>query len=125
MLNAYGYKACELVYTRCGAWLDALIAQLEHNRVLVGSYLENNLPEIRVYDLQGTYLQWLDFRALGMPPRQLEQFLHGAGWYCDEGYIFGPGGEGFERLNLACPSWVLERALERLKQAVRERGAER
>ena len=60
-----------------------------------------------------------------MPPRQLEQFLHGAGWYCDEGYIFGPGGEGFERLNLACPSWVLERALERLKQAVRERGAER
>ena len=119
VLNAYGYKACELVYTECGAWLDALMEQLEYNRMLVKSYLEKNLPEIRVYDLQGTYLQWLDFRALGMPTRQLEQFMHQAGWYCDEGYIFGPGGEGFERLNLACPSWVLERALERLKQAVR------
>ena len=125
VLNAYGYKACELVYTECGAWLDALMEQLEHNRMLVKSYLEKNLPEIRVYDLQGTYLQWLDFRAFDMPTRQLEQFMHEAGWYCDEGYIFGPGGEGFERLNLACPSWVLERALERLKQAVRERGAER
>ena len=123
VLNAYGYKACELVYTECGAWLDALMEQLEHNRMLVKSYLEKNLPEIRVYDLQGTYLQWLDFRAFDMPTRQLEQFMHQAGWYCDEGYIFGPGGEGFERLNLACPSWVLERALERLKQAVRERGA--
>lgn len=122
-LNAYGYRACELVYTKCGDWLAQLLKQIEHNRVLVKTYVEEHLPEIRIYELQGTYLLWMDFRALGMPPKELEQFMHRAGWYCDEGYIFGAGGEGFERLNLACPAWVLEQALERLHTAIRKRGA--
>jgi aminotransferase/cystathionine beta-lyase len=118
-LNAYGYRACELVYTKCGDWLEQLLAQIAHNRAVVQSFFEKNLPEIRIYELQGTYLLWMDFRALGKTPKELEQFMHDAGWYCDEGYIFGTGGEGFERLNLACPTWVLEQALERLHAAIR------
>ncbi len=117
-LNAYGYKACELVYTQCGDWLDQLLRVIQRNHTLVRDVLHTHIPEIKVFDLQGTYLQWMDFRALGIPPKQLEQFLHRAGWYCDEGYIFGGGGHGFERLNLACPTWVIEQALGRLIEAV-------
>lgn len=118
-LNAYGYKACELVYTRCGDWLQQLLQLIDRNRKLTEEYFASCLPEIKAYELQGTYLQWLDFRALGMEPKQLKHFMRRqAGWYCDEGYIFGMGGAGFERLNLACPTWVLEQALERLQKAV-------
>ena len=119
-LNAYGYKACELAYQRCGDWLDQLIALIERNRTCVAAFLAEHLPEVRVYDLQGTYLLWLDFRAFGLSAKELEHTMHTAGWFCDEGYIFGPGGEGFERLNLACPTWVLEQALPRLEAAFRK-----
>lgn len=118
-LNIMGYKACELAYSRCEDWLDQLLLHLDANKKLVEQYMADNLPQIRVHELQGTYLQWLDFRALKMNCHDLEQFMtQKAYWFCDEGYIFGKGGEGFERLNLACPRHVLEQALFRLKQAL-------
>lgn len=118
-LNIMAYKACELAYTRCEEWLKQLVEHLEGNKKLVEHFMAEHLPLIRVHELQGTYLQWLDFRALRMECHALEQFMtQKAYWFCDEGYIFGRGGEGFERLNLACPRQVLEDALLRLEQAV-------
>jgi aminotransferase/cystathionine beta-lyase len=82
-------------------------------------FFEENLPEIKVYDLEGTYLQWLDFNALGLDKDELEELMHmEAQAFFDEGYIFGEEGEGFERINLACPTHKLEGMLERVKKAV-------
>ena len=73
-------------------------------------------------ELEGTYLQWLDCRALGMDAKALEKFMQEeALWFTDEGYIFGTGGEGFERINLACPTWALRKALDRLRDALQRR----
>ena len=79
---------------------------------------------IHAFPLEGTYLQWLDFRALGMDEKELEDFMvHKALWFTDEGYVFGEGGKGFERINLACTRQVLQDALDRLYAAIQERNA--
>lgn len=120
-INALGYQACRLAYDECEEWLEQLLVHLEGNRKLVVDFLAERLPEIKPYRLEGTYLQWLDFRAMGMEPKALEEFMQKkALWFCDEGYIFGEGGAGFERLNLACPRWVLKDALVRLEKAIEE-----
>ena len=75
-----------------------------------------------VFDLEGTYLQWVYMRALGMDKDQLERFIiDECALFLDEGYIFGEVGEGFERFNIACPTEVLMKGLERLVKAVKAR----
>lgn len=119
-LGALGYKACEIAYTRCEAWLDQLIELVWRNHQVLKAYLAANLPEVKVFGLEGTYLQWMDFRALGMDKDELERFLHmDAELFLDEGYIFGEESAGYERMNLACPTSELVAALERLVAAVR------
>jgi aminotransferase/cystathionine beta-lyase len=122
-LNVLGYRACEIAYTRCGAWLDELIAVIDGNRRLAEEFISRRIPGIRVFPMEGTYLQWWDCRGLGMEYRELEKFMTGeARLFLDEGYIFGENGRGYERINLACPAAVLEEALERLARALAERG---
>jgi aminotransferase/cystathionine beta-lyase len=117
-LNALGFQACRLAYTKAGGWLDGLIDLVHGNHELVRSFLTERMPEVVVHDLEGTYLQWMDFRALGLSHEELER-LHqqDALVFFDEGAMFGPEGEGFERMNLAAPRRAVEDALERLAQA--------
>jgi len=118
-LNIFGYKACEIAYNECEDWLDELIKVLAANKKLVEDFMKKNIPEIKVIDLEGTYLQWLDFRSLEKDHKALEKFMQiEAQFFLDEGYIFGDEGKGFERINLACPTRVLKEALERLLEAV-------
>lgn len=120
-LNILGYKACEIAYNECEEWLNELIGILETNKKLVEDFIETNIPEVKVIPLEGTYLQWLDFRALEIDHKNLEKFMQNeALLFLDEGYIFGIGGQGFERINLACPTSVLESALNRLLDAVKK-----
>lgn len=122
-LNILGYKACEIAYQQCEHWLDELLLLLDGNRALVEEYMKKNIPLIKPYSLEGTYLQWWDCRALGMDHKQLESFMiNDALLFLDEGYIFGKAGEGFERINLACPREKLFEALERLHGAVKRKG---
>lgn len=116
--NVLGYQSCIAAYTECGEWLDELMVVLNHNRLLLKEYIEKNIPEIRVIDLEGTYLQWLDCRGVGIGHEELEKLMHEYYLFLDEGYVFGACGEGFERINIACPTTVLQAALERLKAAV-------
>ena len=117
-LNALGYKACELAYNHSEAWLDELLKLIEYNRNLVCECMRTYFPEVVISPLEGTYLQWLDFRAFNLSKEELEEkMIKEALWFTDEGYLFGEGGIGFERINLACPSWVLEEALLRLRKA--------
>lgn len=117
-LNIFGYKACEIAYTQCENWLEELIEVVHHNHLELKKYIEENIPAIKVYELQGTYLQWMDFNKLGLDKDELEKLMHESELFFDEGYIFGEEGIGFERMNLACPTSVLMKALERLKNAI-------
>ncbi len=120
-LNIFGYKACELAYDECEEWLDELILVLDDNRKFVEEFVAENMPEVKVHKLQGTYLMWLDFRAWGMTAEELEDFMvHKANAIFDEGYVFGEGGKGFERVNIACPKKVLEATFERIVKAKKE-----
>ena len=119
-LNVMGYVACRLAYTCGEPWLDQLLVHLKGNRDYLHEYLEDRLPELVPHRLQGTYLQWVDFHALGLSAEELKRFTREkARLFFNEGTDFGVQGAGFERWNLACPRWVLEEALERLEKAVK------
>lgn len=119
--NIFGYQACIAAYNECEDWLDELLVILNKNRLLLKRFIERNIPEIKVVDLEGTYLQWLDCRGLGLDHIELEELMVKKAYlFLDEGYVFGKCGEGFERINIACPTWVLEQALDRLLAAVSE-----
>ena len=118
-LNILGYKACEIAYNKCENWLDQLLSLIHLNAKTVEAFVEKNLPQLKVYPLEGTYLLWVDCRGLGMYGKDLENFMKDeAKLFLDEGILFGEEGDGFERINLACPTKVLVEALERLKAAV-------
>jgi len=118
-LNTVGFKACELAYNECEDWLEELICHIDKNRKFAENFISNKLPQIKVFPMEGTYLQWWDCRGLGLDYEKLRRFLREKAYLItDEGHIFGETGKGFIRMNLACPTQVLEAALERLHKAV-------
>lgn len=123
--NMAGYKGCEIAYNDCEDWLIELLEVLDRNRQLVEGFMKEKFPQITVIQLEGTYLQWLDCRKLGLSYKELEKFMIEEAYiFTDEGYVFGEPGEGFERINLACPTWVLKEALQRMEQAWKNRQNE-
>ena len=116
--NAFASVAMEAAYKDGGPWLDAAIAYIEGNLSLVRARL-SDIPEVSLIEPEGTFLLWLDFRNLGLQPDELTQFLRReAGWAITRGIAFGDSGTGFGRLNIACPRARLEKALDRLVQAL-------
>ncbi len=118
LANAFGVVALEAAYTTEGeAWLARLLDYLWGNFSLLREFAEERFPDLRVFPLEGTYLAWLDCRALHPDDKKLKDILLRHGVWLDEGSKFGPGGEGFLRLNIACPRTLLEKALERMAAA--------
>lgn len=114
-----GCRACEAAYTHGDAWLDELLEYLKGNLDFVRAFVQERMPEVQLIEPEGLYLVWLDFSALGLTPEQLEELmLKEAHVWLDEGYIFGPGGECFERINIAAPRSLIEEAMERIAKAV-------
>ena len=94
---------------------------LKTNEKYFDEFLKTNLPHIHLIEPEGLYLAWVDFRECGLNKDELEKvMLEKAGLWLDEGYIFGTGGEGFERFNLAVPRRILEDACQRLKKVFQE-----
>jgi cystathionine beta-lyase len=119
--NVMGIVAAQAAYTYGGEWLDELIEYLTSNLEFVDKFLKENLPQIKLIKPQGTYLIWLDCRALNLTDRQLKDLVvNKAKLWLDDGYIFGKGGSGFQRINIACPRSILAEALNRLKSAVEQ-----
>lgn len=117
--NTLGYKACEIAYNECEAWLEEAISLFDVNQKRVKAFFETHFPKLTAPLIEGTYLQWVDFRALGMSHEDLEAFMHKeALFFTDEGHVFGANGRGFERINLAVPTAVLDTQLERLRVAL-------
>lgn len=118
-INMIGLHACKAAYETGRDWLEELKIYLKGNLDFVRDYLEKNLPRIKLIEPEGTYLIWLDFRELGLPEEELEHLIvHEAKLWLDSGAIFGKDGEGFERINIACPRAVLEEACIRLRKAI-------
>lgn len=119
-LNAFAYPLCTCAYNECAGWLDALLGVLDDNRRLVEDYLARNIPQIKAAPLEGTYLMWLDCSALGLSDEALDELMvKQALLFGDKGTMFGTGGEGYTRINIACPAGVLTETLDRLAAAVR------
>lgn len=120
-LNVLGYKACELAYKYCEPWLEELILLVQKNSQVMTELLAEKLPTVKCIPLEGTYLQWMDFRGFGLDPKELERILHmQAEVFFDEGYIFGDEGAGFERINLACPTRLIIDAVDRMEAALKK-----
>lgn len=119
--NAFGVVALEAAYRHGGPWLNELMGYLQGNLDFLTEFISTRIPVIPVIRPQGTYLVWLDCRQLGLDTEQLDDFmLHNAKIALDEGHIFGTGGAGFERINIACPRSLLKQALEQLESAVND-----
>ena len=121
-LNAMGLAACQAAYEEGGEWLEELKEYIWGNYLFLKEYLEVKMPQITPGVLEGTYLAWLDFRNLGLEEEKLEEMIvNQARVWFNGGTVFGPEGEGFQRVNIACPRPVLQEALKRLEQAVNHR----
>jgi len=117
--NLFAYTAMEAAYRYGDEWLEQVLEYLEGNKNFALQYLNEYVPRIKPVEPQGTYLLWLDCRSLGMDDMALRGFMRNrARLGLDDGFLFGSGGSGFQRMNIACPRSVLKEALERLRQAV-------
>ena len=115
-----GIVACQAAYSEGEPWLEELLAYLAGNVDFLRSYLQEHLPAVRLVEPDGTYLAWLDFKALGLEDEVLDDLISNrAKLWLDDGPMFGPAGSGFQRVNLACPRSVLGKALQRLSAALK------
>jgi len=118
-LGSPGILALEAAYRHGGPWLDEVLAYLEANRDFVAEFVRSELPAVRHFAPQGTYLAWLDCRALGLAPSPHRFFLERAKVGLSDGPTFGPQGQGFVRLNFATSRPLLTRALEQMSKSLR------
>jgi len=125
--NIFGLTAAEAAYAEGEEWLDALLEYLRGNLKTLEDYLAEKIPELRVFPVEGTYLPWIDCSGLNLDDPELNDlFLKKAKLWLDTGVMFGSGGSGFMRINIATPRSILMKALGRLENAViefrREKG---
>lgn len=115
-INTFGYVATEAAYQKGEAWRKELLRYLAENITFTQNFLQTHLPKVNVMIPEGTYLMWLDFRTYGLSPKALEdKLIQEAGVVLNNGAIFGEGGRGFMRLNVACPKETLAEGLERIR----------
>jgi len=124
-VNLLGMVAAEAAYRAGQEWLDQLLRYLEDNRDFLADFVQNELPGVRMYAPEGTYLAWLDCRESGIMQGEEGEsaysfFLNQARVGLNDGKWFGQGGDGFVRLNFACARGVLAEALQRMKSALEQ-----
>jgi cystathionine beta-lyase len=112
------YVMTDAAYRHGERWLSQLIAYLAKNRSFVEEFVCDQLPGVRVAPIEGTYLAWLDCRDLGLEESARTFFLREARVGLNDGGRFGPGGEGFARLNFATPRSNLLDGLQRMRRAL-------
>lgn len=118
-LNTLGLVACQSVYSKGDLWLKELKEYLKGNLDYVRSFLQEYLPEIKLVEPEGTYLIWLDFSDLGLSYEELEDLItNKAKLWLNAGIIFGEETASFQRINIACPRSILEKAMTSLEQGI-------
>ncbi len=118
-LGVMGLVACEAAYSKGGQWYRAMLSYVADNIEFIKQYISEKLPNVTMTDTEGTYLVWLDFRKTGLSVSELDDLIiHKARLWLDSGKIFGECGNGFQRINAACPRSVLKEALDRIRTAL-------
>ncbi|HCC52476.1 MAG TPA: aminotransferase [Porphyromonadaceae bacterium] len=115
-LNTIGIVACQSAYTKGDKWLKELKAYLEDNIKTIREFLATRLPKIKLVEPQAMYLLWLDFSQYELTQAELDRRVENAKLWLNGGTMFGAGGKGFQRINIACPKSVLMDALEKLEK---------
>lgn len=119
--NIFGNVALEAAYNHGDQWLAQLLEYIEANINYAMEFLSSHIPNIVPIRPEATYLLWLDCRKLGMNNIQLKNFMvEKAGVGMNDGSSFGKEGEGFQRMNVACPRAILKKSLQKIKKAVDE-----
>jgi cystathionine beta-lyase len=117
--NIFGTTASIAAYSHGHHWLDALVEYIDYNIDFVEDYCNRMIPEIVPVSPEATYMIWLDCRKFGMTGKELQNFfVRSAGVGMNEGSTFGPGGEGFMRMNLATTHQTVRKAMEQIEKAV-------
>lgn len=121
--NVFGEEALVAAYNESEDWLDSLLEYLEKNRDFFISFVDKNIPQLKVVKPEGTYLLWVDFSDLGMNSEELRDFLvNKCKLAVNPGEMFGKESGLFQRFNIGCPRSILEEALIRIEKAVNGRN---
>ncbi len=119
--NLFGSIATMTAYAEGWDWMQQLLIYLKSNRDYLVDFVNSELPGIRILVPEATYLAWMDFSSLGMDQDELNRWMtKDVGIGLNSGTMFGPGGEGFMRINFACPKSQLEDALQGIKAALKK-----
>jgi cystathionine beta-lyase len=119
-VNVMGVAAALAAYRDGQEWLDQVRAYLEGNRDFLAQYVAESLSGVRMTTMEATYLAWLDCRRSAIPGNPFQYFLENARVALNDGADYGPGGEGFVRLNFACSRKRLTQALSRMRDALKK-----
>lgn len=119
--NIFGLIGMEAAYSKGDEWLSQALEYIEENVRFMENYISRNMPRVKVIHPEGTYMAWLDFSGLKLSDPELRKFMiEKVKLGLNHGPIFGPGGEGFQRINLGCPRSTVREAMNRLRKAVEE-----
>lgn len=117
--NIFGEVALEACYTSGDEWLNQLLHYLQQNVLFVQKFIADNMPMLKTFRHEATYLPWIDFSALGYKHKELSRLLiEKAGVALNDGLIFGEEGSCHFRLNVACPKSILEKAMVQISSAL-------
>lgn len=118
-LSVFGIKACQTAYQHGLEWFTSVKKYIKANIDFIEEFTQKNLSGVKMIHHEGTYLVWLDFRGTGLNVQELEDLIiNKAKLWLDSGKIFGTSGNGFQRINAACPRKTLEEAMKRIQKAL-------
>lgn len=120
--NSFGEAALIAAYNNSEQWLDSLIAYIEQTKDYFIDYIEKHIPQLKVVNPEGTYLLWVDCSELGMNSQELKDFfINECKLALNHGQIFGEEGDSFQRFNIACSRTLVQEALDRMNQAIKNK----
>ena len=119
-VNILGHVAALAAFRDGQPWLDQVLFYLKENQDFLAEYVKDHLSGVRMCTMEATYLAWLDCRHAGISGNPMQFFLREAKIGLNDGAEFGKGGEGFVRLNFACPRKTLKEALDRMAVALKK-----
>lgn len=119
--HIFAYLAAKVAYEDGGDWLDQAKNYIWENICFLDDFLKKNIPQIEAIIPEASFLVWLDCRKLNLSqPDLVSLFVNDAKLALNDGAMFGQGGKGFMRINIASPRAILEKALINLSKAIKD-----
>ena len=119
-VDPFGVAALIAAYTKCDDWLYELNDYIQENYKILKDFFKENFPDVKVSDLESTYLAWVDCSCFKLSSDKLkEKLLKDAKIFVNSGNSYLSPDEGFIRINLGCTKATLKEALKRFKEAMK------